>query len=72
MTVVVAFILEAFMFKIEYRHQTNENFSIDYLIQTQTLSIQEIHMINNVKMHNWSGRFIREQSPANVSFLPPL
>lgn len=49
------------MFKIEYRHQTHENSSIDYLIQTQTLSLREIHMINNVKKLSWSGELIRNQ-----------
>ncbi|XP_067935277.1 two pore channel protein 1-like [Watersipora subatra] len=66
MTVVVAFILEAFMFKIEYRHQTNENSSIDYLIQPQSLSLSEVHMINNVKPHLWSGEFIRQQTPCST------
>lgn len=67
MTVVVAFILEAFMFKIGYRHQTNENSSIDYLIHTQTLSVDETHMINNTKMSCWSGDLIRNQSPAAIT-----
>lgn len=70
LTVVVAFILEAFMFKIEYRHQTHENSSIDYLIQTQSLSLQEIHMINNVNKLSWSGDLIRnELSVPAVSLL---
>jgi len=58
MTVVVAFILEAFMFKIQYRRQTCENSSIDYLVHHQTLCLEEIYMINNVKMCMWTGETI--------------
>ena len=62
MTVVVAFILEAFMFKIEYRHTTHDNSTIDYLIHSQSLSLEEVHMINNRKMQFWSGEIIRMQA----------
>lgn len=66
MTVVVAFILEAFMFKIEYRTTTHDNSTIDYLIHAQSLSLEEVHMINNRKMQFWSGEIIRVQADTNA------
>ena len=50
------------MFKIEYRHTTHDNSTIDYLIHSQSLSLEEVHMINNRKMQFWSGEIIRMQA----------
>lgn len=52
------------MFKIEYRNTTHDNSTIDYLIHSQSLSLEEVHMINNMKMQFWSGQVMRMQSEA--------
>lgn len=72
MTVVVAFILEAFMFKIQYRHTIHENHSIDYLICHQHLSLDEVHMINNCHITSWSGQHIRAQASQTSMVLVSL
>lgn len=64
MTVVVAFMLEAFVFKIQYGKTMHDAADLEYLQYFQTLSVEEMDMVKNSAGVSWSGRFIRSSISA--------